>query len=81
LTAWRGGGGQTSICTRAKVECLTGVCSLLLATSCWCLGLLLCAILLLAVLLAVLVRVGHVEVGNCPRAWLAATRDLCNVLY
>ena len=77
LTAWRGGGSQTSICARAKVECLSGVCSLLLATSCGCSSLLLCAILLLAVLLAVLVRVGHVEVGNCPRAWLAATRDLC----
>jgi hypothetical protein len=73
LTAWRGGGGQASICARTKVECLTGVCSLLLTASCWCLGLLLCAILLLAVLLAVLVRVGHLEV---PRAWPAFTRDL-----
>lgn len=63
LTAWRSGGSQTSICARAKVECLTSVCSLLLATSCWCRSctLLLCTILLLAVLLAVLVRVGHVE--------------------
>jgi hypothetical protein len=61
LTAWRSGGGQTSICARTKVECLSGVCSLLLATSCWCGSLLLCAVLLLAVLLAVLVRVGHLE--------------------
>ena len=59
--AWRNG-GQASICARAKIERLTGVCSLLLATSCWCRSsLLLCTVLLLAVLLAVLVRVGHVE--------------------
>lgn len=51
------------ICTGSKIEGLTGVCSLLLTTRCWRRSgslLLICAILfLLAVLLAVLVRVGH----------------------
>lgn len=61
--AWCCCRGLACICTGTKVEGLTSVCSLLLTTRCWRRSgslLLICAILfLLAVLLAVLVRVGH----------------------